>query len=375
MIQNKYAQLSILSILHFLVDFICVGWVIFWCKVIYEEDIIFFLLFNYCCFAFLSQPFFGNYIDKLLERKNKDISKSILLISASLIFIGFAILSIVNPDAFYSRFPVIFIGVAFLGLGNSLFHVIGGKLTLSMSSKATFGGIFVSTGAIGVGLGTGIVYFTYTPTVTFSLAPFMYALGCLLMCFLIKDDKANVSLITQKDVPSFNKEVVISIIVLCLAILVRSFLGSYVILVESYTNIEKYEIAIFVGIATFVGKALGGFLYDYFGPIVLVSFSTVVTTLLGVFLPSIGFGICFVIAFNLLMPLTLHEIRKYFPNKEGFAFGLTAALLIPGYLLGTYLKSNGGHLVIVPLICFLTGILLLVMYLYRKYKKVNEGHN
>ena len=192
MIQNKYAQLSILSILHFLVDFICVGWVIFWCKTIYEEDINFFLLFNYCCFAFLSQPFFGNYIDKLLERKNKDISKSVLLISASLILIGFAILSIVNPDAFYSRFPVIFIGVAFLGLGNSLFHIIGGKLTLSMSSKATFGGIFVSTGAIGVGLGTGIVYFTYTPTVTFCLAPFMYALGCLLMCFLIKDDKADI---------------------------------------------------------------------------------------------------------------------------------------------------------------------------------------
>jgi hypothetical protein len=72
------------------------------------------------------------------------------------------------------------------------------------------------------------------------------------------------------------------------------------------------------------------------------------------------------------MPLTLHEIRKYYPNQEGFAFGLTAGLLIPGYLFGLYMKEfelNGSQNTIAPLICLITGAGLLAIYLYRRFKK------
>ena len=75
------------------------------------------------------------------------------------------------------------------------------------------------------------------------------------------------------------------------------------------------------------------------------------------------------------MPLTLDVLRKCFPSKEGFTFGLAASFLIPGYLLGGALKNYGTQNIVVPIVCFLTGALLVVVYLlYNKVIK-NERNN
>ena len=136
---NKKIML-VYSIIHFVVDFSC--------AVLISNIIIpqltgsfslFFAIIIYNFFAFAIQLPIGILADKI----NKNAICSAL--GCVLVIMAFAI----------SRFGITSCLIA--GIGNAMFHIGGGIDVLNISDKkATLSGIFVSTGALGIFLGSKI---------------------------------------------------------------------------------------------------------------------------------------------------------------------------------------------------------------------------
>ena len=140
MFKIKPAMATILfTILHFLVDGIC-ALVIF--SSLYDGDktnaLIIFLVYN--IIAFCTQPFVGLLIDKYKNKERLFLIISIISLMLGVIF----------------KFQYI-ISAILLGIGNSFFHVSGGKYVISKTNNNIVSlGVFVSTGALGLAIGTNI---------------------------------------------------------------------------------------------------------------------------------------------------------------------------------------------------------------------------
>lgn len=381
MVNKKGITLTILSVLHFFVDFICVSIMFIACKEVFEYEfspLISIILYN--CFAFLTQPFFGYLVDKIPEERREKVYKALVAISFAFIYLGilffYFFARVLKHDVAYEIRP--YFCAVILGVGNSLFHVVGGKVSLLMSNKATPGGIFVSTGAIGVAAASyyGVSRFLSDNQIEkfflITLIPIIF----VLLFVLIKFNTAKVKYDEDKKRGSV---LLLLVLTLCIAIFIRSFLGSYA---NICYNHKRWEFIVYLGMVACLGKALGGVILDLLGPYPLIGISTGIAILFSILLidPASGEaaydynGLAFTFGFNLLMPLTLDWLRKKYPHKEAFAFGLAAALLVPGYYLGNALKGHGLQNVIIPIVCLLTGAMLVFINIY-KNKKQKDGIN
>ena len=382
MVNNKGLTLTILAILHFFVDFICVSMMVLACQDVSSlgnTSLIAIILYN--CFAFLTQPIFGFLVDKIPEELRENIYKALIAISFVIIYWGLLVFysfprMFDNNDVGFEIRP--FFCAVILGIGNAIFHAVGGKISLLMSNKATTGGIFVSTGAIGVaaaGYYNLVGFINVGQNEKFYLIPAIPILVVVAFAFI----KFKTSNLKYNEDSKKGSVSLLFVLVLCIAIFIRSFLGTYAKI--SYSP-YGWEFLLYLGIAACLGKALGGVILDLLGPNPLIGISTGIAILFSILLvnPSEGQilndynGLAFTFGFNLLMPLSLDWLRKKFPNKEGFAFGLAAALLVPGYFLGNALKGHGLQNVIIPIVCLLTGAMLVFINVY-KNRKQNEGRN
>ncbi|MDE6661153.1 MAG: hypothetical protein K2J93_04980 [Anaeroplasmataceae bacterium] len=306
MLQIKSYQRTILyTILHFAVDGIC-ACIIF--SNLYNDDysicLSVFLIYNFL--AFLSQPFVGLLIDRYFS------PKLFLLISVLMLSLGYL---------FSFQFIVSSI---FLGIGNSFFHVCGGKdITVKSRNDILSLGVFVSTGAIGLTLGQRC-YSVALEMIFFSIL--FLGSGVLILSkeeYLSIKDEAFPKLKISKAVLFFS--------IILLVVLIRSFIGKIIPL--------EFDVSlgVFIGIAiaTALGKALGGVAAKYLGAkkTILASMSiSIVCLCLGNTNP---YTLCLgVMMFNFSMPITLYYANLISKEKQGFAFGALAAALIPGYLLG-----------------------------------------
>lgn len=365
-------NLFIVSLLHLLVDFTSAGSVVtsyFVYGPNYLNIAYIFLIYN--CFAFLLQPFFGLLVDNFKEDKLKVMLKAFLLISIGTLLLGFTLTLFAISFFSFKNFITLCFASALLGCGNALFHVVGGKEALLMSDKATPGGIFVSFGSVGVGLSTIMFASKISNFIKFSyfyISPILLIILSLLYMFSKESHEAPIYRSFKKNKTSIFITIVV---ILCLAIAVRSFLGFYS---KMSLDISEASAIFLLSFAAFIGKAIGGIILDLAGPYFLIGVSTILTTILSIFLRISYVDYIFVIGFNLLMPLTLDALRKCFVNKEGFAFGLAASFLVPGYLLGGISKNYGNQALIISIISFLTGISLLVVYILNR-KQLNERDN
>ena len=115
-----------------------------------------------------------------------------------------------------------------------------------------------------------------------------------------------------------------------LVVMLRSWLGA----MFTTPAVEQTEaLVLLVGFVAMAGKAAGGWLCHWLGlagGVVLM----IVGTAAGCFMPASTLlplvGLFFV---NCTMPVTLWLANLLLPGREGLAFGLLAAALIPGYLL------------------------------------------
>ena len=286
-------KIYILSILHLLVDGLCAYTVV---NKLYLNDnylvvTLVFVLYNTLAFCF--QPLIGLLIDKYKKEK---------------MFLNISLIVLVLASTINTHWLII---VIFLGLANSIFHVVGGIYVVNYNEeKMTFLGLFVSLGAIGIALGTNL---SNKLTLIIML---ILAFILTIIINIIKFDQ-----ILKKEKEPLNKKHIKYICLILIVVLIRAIMGSACKPLVDTTLIDVISISI--GVA--LGKILGGILSDKFG-IKYVTIFTLMLSLIGYFFfrNNIVIYIISTILFNTTMPITLYLSNKCLKNRYGLSFGLLA---------------------------------------------------
>ena len=333
-------KLLLLSLMHFATDGLC-AYLVF--TRLYPDNpalsVAVFLGYN--TLAFVTQSPVGILIDKY-NRPKTMLSVSVLLIILGYLFGG-----------------VCLVAVTFIGMGNSLFHVAGGKYVTSKGGNDISDlGIFVSTGAVGLVLGQryfhlGALIYVLFGTLLISLA--------LILIFDDTEDKEYCE--EYKGSTNGRKTALLSILGV---VFVRSFVGKAV----SFDFNAWEHVFLVIALATALGKALGGICAKRIG----INLTTLVSMSVAAVCLTVGNGhaatfILGIFAFNFSMPITLYFANILLKGKEGFAFGTLAAFLAPAYYLAMFVTYS-------PLIEIFTALLCLasVVVIYTVSKGITNAH-
>ncbi|MBR0373944.1 MAG: hypothetical protein IJH91_05415 [Mogibacterium sp.] len=259
-----------------------------------------------------------------------------------------------------------------IGLGNSLFHVSGGWMTLRGSHTMGPLGTFVAPGAIGLFLGTAF------PVLRL---PFLAALA-VCAAVLAADPAARAAERVAADPGALDaaagraepnacrttsaeptavaggktlsdRDRATLAGLLLVAVAARAVGGSVVVFPWK-TSLAAGAILVS---AVFLGKLCGGFLADREGVRRTAVLSVVLASVLIVFCHTwMAPSILGQFALNLSMPVTLYLIYRLFPDSPGFAFGLAAAALWPGTLAGKLIHLTGVWAGLLAVLCFAAGL-------------------
>jgi len=152
-LKQKINLLATYGFGHLFIDFMCafaLGHIIFRNIISPEIGGTYFLLYNIIAFGI--QPFIGYLFDK-----NKQ-PKYAAMLGLMFAFVGFL----------YFRSPLT--SVIMLGIGNALYHIGGGLIALNIDpGKATYPGMYVAPGAIGVFIGGILGYLQFNLFSTYFL--------------------------------------------------------------------------------------------------------------------------------------------------------------------------------------------------------------
>ena len=342
--------IGIATFLHFLVDGLCVCSLYLMVETAtLTEMLAFFLTYN--ILAFMTQPLTGWWIDRLQQRR------AALLISTSLL--TSAVVLLLASTLWWGLNSCSMIAVALLlGMGNSMFHVWGGKLTAMLTGNDIRAlGIFVSTGVLGLTI--GVLYASWW--LLASMLLLITLLGIIplrteapLPSALIPQPSSLIhqpsslihqpsSLIPQPSSLIHQPSSIILLLLILTFVMLRSFVGEVV-----QVGLEKTSsVLLLFAVAAMAGKACGGWLarwWDISYAIVICVGITAVCLMwkgaAGIPLLPILIGI---FAINLTMPMTLYLANRLLPKREGLSFGLLAAVLIPGYFLANYIDLSFDH--------------------------------
>ena len=307
------------SVLHLLVDGLCVCCLYLMASSLSVSHLVgIFLTYN--VLAFLTQPLTGLWADRM-ERKHWMLLASVLLLTMAVLATSIVITFRV------AAFGVMVVAIL-LGMGNSLFHVWGGKqVAVRTGNDMRALGIFVSTGAFGLSL--GVVFFSW-----FLLYAALLSICLLSTAYVHFDFKTETeAAINKAAYRRFSSIFVwLSLIVLMLVVMLRSLVG------ETFTGEipRSSGLVLLIGSLSMLGKMAGGWLARQLG---IVRMLVLVVFLVAVCLVFRNQGIVVLLvglfAVNTTMPVTLYLANMVLPKREGLAFGLLAAALIPGYLLAT----------------------------------------
>lgn len=318
---------QILTLLHATVDALCACCVYMLVSGLHADSV-FMVLVVYNCVAFISQAFTGMWIDRIGIRSYAFILSIILLLSG-------ASICMMNVGFGWQMSPIISASV--IGLGNSIFHVFGGKYVTNYSrNDMRHLGIFVSTGALGLMLGG--MYSSIIGMAT--IMGIMSVLSLLLIRRMKTSYEQSAKYYHSNIYSSLSSGVKYGVplfLFILLIVAFRSFLGKMVPL--SASNIPWF--AVVATLLAVFGKASGGFIAERIG----AGTALLVTLLIsgGCFLLGYyhyAFILAMLFFINLSMPVTLHLANRCCPGHEGFAFGILAAFLIPGYALGMVSVGN-----------------------------------
>lgn len=316
MYNTAQCTLTIASAMHMLVDCLCICALYLLSRSFTGDEIVTAILL-YNILAFCTQPLAGMIADWIPDRR--------MLLYASVILLAIAVVTVGITHEGRLLLPVVAI---VLGMGNSLFHVWGGKQTAVKSGNDIVSlGVFVSTGSLGLAIG-GI----------FSSYALMYVVMTLIVMLAlvyVSIDKENACGVDCGDddkraVAYKWYYVTAAMLLLSLAVMTRSFVGNGF----SSSMARDGLMVLLIAIVVSAGKIAGGVIVKCMGLkmtalMLLVAiaicyplrFTGAVAALVGIFV------------INCTMPVTLFLANKVLEGKEGLAFGLLAASLIPGYLI------------------------------------------
>ncbi len=319
---NTVARTGLAAALHFCVDGLCLC-CLYLATAGVSELLRYFVVYN--VLAFLTQPLTGMLADRAKRRHWILLASIVMLILAVLETIG-----VVSCNSEASVFLLVVLSVL-LGIGNSLFHVWGGKETAVRTGNDIRAlGVFVSTGALGLAVGSVFLSRALMLCLLIGI--------CILALAYLQIDAAKP--IDTTEIESENKVypklLVWAILILIMLIVAgRSFLG------ESFTGVidKTPMVVLLIGALTMTGKMAGGWLVKWMGMvtsiIILVAGVIVCLVARG---NHIGIALAGLFMVNCTMPITLYWANVMLKGREGLAFGLLAASLIPGYLIATLLN-------------------------------------
>ncbi|MCR5159039.1 MAG: hypothetical protein K6D37_07960 [Prevotella sp.] len=310
---------SMRSAMHFLVDGICVC-----CLYLVAErcrvGVLLWAFMTYNVMAFLTQPLTGHLADR-----TKD-SRWMPLAAVGLLCMGAAVVAVATALGVVAAWmsPLVFLAAATLGAGNSLFHVWGGKATaVATGNDIRQLGVFVATGALGLAVGVAFASWLL-------LAAFIIGLAMLTVSVATGAAGATGTAGATVALSLSPVWVVGAMLVVIVVVMLRSLIG------QTFAGGDLKSLTLLVGLTAMLGKMAGGWMSHYMG---LVPASAVMVLAVAICLLWPGSSVVMMVAglfaVNCTMPVTLYLANVLMPGREGLAFGLLAAALMPGYLLAT----------------------------------------
>ena len=339
-------RLSVYTFSHFSVDFCCFFALFSWLSSgthPIQTVALGFLAYN--IIAFGSQPIIGYLYDTYRK-------------------IPFEIIGFPLLIAGLLSMPVAALSITLIGLGNAFFHIAGGVDSLRNSSgKMARSGVFVSSGALGVALGT--------LAGQSGRLPVFIPIGVLLLCLVVlyflymerlkSGDAAIVFSLTKP-----NLKLGTVILLAAASIMIRSYAGS-IIPTEWRTTTLLFT---FPAIGAFLGKFSGGFIADIIGARKAAVFSL----LTAAFLLTFGYMspwiyLTGIVLFNMSMSVTLCAVASVLPLNPGLAFGITTLALLCGNVPTFFIAAKHTALIFASLTVFST---VCLCYILTERVKLNE---
>lgn len=347
----------LLSLLHLLVDGVCAcGLMMTTCQIVSDFEA-YGIIVLYDVLAFGTQPLTGRWVDT-----NDDTPHGLKLAMALLV--GGSLISLFHVSW---NFLVAMTGIILLGLGNSLFHVYGGKyVAVTSHNDIRVMGVFVSTGSVGLALGLGFSSPTLMAVFILTLLPIS------ILHLQYSEALTGKPSAISKEAKQTSQQHLSAIPILylsCLMLVVagRSFIGEGVPTLRTTIHSMGTPLTmVAVSVIVMTGKAAGGFLSKMWGVRNVFCASLLLSAAVFLICPwHDAFVLITLLLINISMPCTLYLATKAVPRREGLVFGLLAMVLLPGYLLGYLSKSNATcQALLVPLMAtiLLESILLLWMH-------------
>lgn len=302
---NKFILLQY-SMAHCLIDLVCAVslfsiWYLWSPGILLMQKII----FIYSFLAFGLQPVLGWLSDAFSS------PKLFAVLGCILSALGIMLL----PFSFWFT-------VVLAGLGNTLFHVGGGSISLNLTPyKSLAPGIFVAPGVIGLTLGT-IIGMSNSGNIWFFSGILIIMAIVLFFTKHSQDDKK----IHQ---PQKNRFWLISLILIFFVIIGRSLLGF------SWDLPWKSDLTLLLlmVLGVSLGKGVGGFLADKYGFTLVAVLGLILSAPMLIFYSNLPVvAILGIFLFQFTMPVTLTVMYRLFPKHPGFAFGLPCLALFLGAL-------------------------------------------
>lgn len=307
--KKQCIMIAVYTFAHFAVDFSC-ACLIFSISGNFGNAALLMLVYNFCAFA-MQMPL-GIIFDKL-NRNYLGAAAGCLLTAAGFMFTSLPMAAAVV-----------------CGLGNAAFHLGGGIDVLNFSSKTTPCGIFVSSGAVGLYLGTML-------SGNNSAAICVPALIILAAAVIVSHIKLTDSVKSENAefiLPPPKKYIIAAVMLLFIVVTLRSFTGF-----GAAFSWKSGILAFIAVLAAAMGKALGGIFSDKFGARTISAVSLGASAILFLLGENPVCGTAALLLFNMTMPVTLRSTADIFRGCKGFSFGLmTFALFcgfIPVYAYGT----------------------------------------
>lgn len=328
---NTKIGILLYSLLHFLVDGVCslVIWARLYQGASIQSDILFII---YNVLAFCTQPLFGILVDKYKNKEKLFLASSIILLILGVVF-SFEYIS----------------SAILLGIGNSIFHIVGGKYVICKTDNDIVSlGVFVAPGALGLVIGR---YF-----ISLAIWIVFISLLVILTIFLLLS-KIEVPERKKKQINASASLFFTLVFMIIFVVLFRSFVGG----ANIFTFEKNLTILLIMGIVTMLGKMLGGILSKYIGMNISIIVTMTVSLICFIFFnQNVYLSLLAILLFNCSMPMTLCLMNELFPKHEGFAFGILAAFLMPGYLLSTLDYSEIGLKALIATFCILSIVLVVI---------------
>ena len=340
------------ALLHFLVDGLCVCCLYLVAGVSSLAGLAgVFIAYN--VLAFLTQPLTGMLADRLAHRRQL-LLLSALLLSAAVAVASLGVLAVGGG----APMGVLLLVAVLLGLGNSLFHVWGGKeVAMATGNDIRALGVFVSTGAFGLAVGVALHSWWALLVLLALFVGLVAAGGAAATAAGPKGTAADATgtavgaMGTAADATgtaarggaAVGRLSWVVVLLMMGFVLLRSFAGETL----SAALQPVALLPLLVGGVAMVGKAAGGWVARGLGwwqALLLLTVATVSCVLWrhgAAVIPWAG-----LLLVNATMAVTLWLANRAMPRREGLTFGLLAAALMPGYLLAQAVGDD--RLAVVP---------------------------